>query len=75
MSHEIVGVDTVALAERAWHGLGRVVGRAMDYAGALELAGLARAQRGVGSRGPRSCLHQALALVGRLSRPAGTARQ
>ena len=42
MSHEIVaGVDTLALAERAWHGLGRVVGRAMNHAEALELAGLA----------------------------------
>ena len=41
MSSEIVpGVDTMALAEQAWHGYGTVVGRNMTYAEALTTAGL-----------------------------------
>ncbi len=41
MSSEIIpGVDTMALAERAWHGYGTVVGHAMTYADALHTAGL-----------------------------------
>lgn len=41
MSHEIVaGVDTMVLAEQAWHGLGTVIGRTVAYAEALSLAGL-----------------------------------
>ncbi len=41
MSHEIIaGVDTMALAERAWHGFGTVIGRTLSYREALQLAGL-----------------------------------
>lgn len=41
MSSEIVhGVDTMALAEQAWHGYGTVVGRNLTYAEALTTAGL-----------------------------------
>lgn len=41
MSSEIIpGIDTMALAERAWHGYGTVVGRTMTYAEALHTAGL-----------------------------------
>src|SRR5215217_3996532 len=41
MSAEIVpGVDTMALAAKAWHGYGTVVGRYMTYAQALTTAGL-----------------------------------
>ena len=41
MSAEIVpGVDTMALAAKAWHGYGTVVGRNMTYADALTTAGL-----------------------------------
>ncbi len=41
MSSEIVaGVDTMALAEQAWHGYGTVVGRNMTYNEALTVAGL-----------------------------------
>ncbi|MFT3851962.1 MAG: DUF932 domain-containing protein [Ilumatobacteraceae bacterium] len=41
MSSEIVpGVDTMALAERAWHGYGTVVGRNLTYNEALRTAGL-----------------------------------
>ena len=41
MSSEIVpGLDTMALAERAWHGYGTVVGRNMTYAEAMAIAGL-----------------------------------
>jgi phage/plasmid-like protein (TIGR03299 family) len=41
MSSEIVAdIDTMALAERAWHGFGRVVGRTMSYTEAPALAGL-----------------------------------
>ena len=41
MSSEIVpGIDTMALAEQAWHGYGTVVGRNMTYAEALTTAGL-----------------------------------
>jgi phage/plasmid-like protein (TIGR03299 family) len=41
MASEIVhGVDTMALAERAWHGYGTVVGRNLSYAEALTTAGL-----------------------------------
>ena len=41
MASEIVhGVDTMALAERAWHGYGTVVGRNLTYAEALTTAGL-----------------------------------
>lgn len=41
MSSEIIpGVDTMALAESAWHGYGTVVGENMSYAAALGLAGL-----------------------------------
>ena len=48
MSSEIVpGVDTMALAERAWHGYGTVVGRNMTYNEALghRRAGLDRPPR------------------------------
>lgn len=41
MSSEIIpGLDTMALAERAWHGHGTVVGRNMTYSEAVGLAGL-----------------------------------
>src|SRR5829696_5260624 len=41
MSSEIVpGVDTMALAAKAWHGYGTVVGRNMTYAEGLTTAGL-----------------------------------
>ncbi|HWL41811.1 MAG TPA: DUF932 domain-containing protein [Ilumatobacter sp.] len=41
MSSEIIpGLDTMALAERAWHGHGTLVGRQMSYAEAIPLAGL-----------------------------------
>ena len=41
MASEIVdGVDTMALAERAWHGYGTVVGRNLTYAEAISTAGL-----------------------------------
>jgi phage/plasmid-like protein (TIGR03299 family) len=41
MSSEIIpGVDTMALAAKAWHGYGTVVGRNMTYAEALSTAGL-----------------------------------
>lgn len=41
MASEIVpGVDTMALAEQAWHGYGTVVGHTMTYADALHTAGL-----------------------------------
>jgi phage/plasmid-like protein (TIGR03299 family) len=41
MSSDIVpGFDTMALAERAWHGYGTVVGSTMSYADALAIAGL-----------------------------------
>ena len=41
MSSEIVpGVDTTALAAKAWHSYGTVVGRNMTYAEALTTAGL-----------------------------------
>lgn len=39
-SEIIAGVDTMALAEQAWHGYGTVVGRALTYAEALQTAGL-----------------------------------
>ena len=41
MTSEIVpGLDSMALAERAWHGYGTVVGRHMTYAEAMTIAGL-----------------------------------
>lgn len=41
MSSEIIpGVDSMALAQSAWHGYGHVVGENMNYADALGLAGL-----------------------------------
>ena len=41
MTSEIVpGLDSMALAERAWHGYGAVVGRHMTYAEAMTIAGL-----------------------------------
>jgi phage/plasmid-like protein (TIGR03299 family) len=41
MSSEIMpGIDTMALAEGAWHGYGTVVGHTMTYAEALSAAGL-----------------------------------
>ena len=41
MSSEIIpGVDTMALAAKAWHGYGTVIGRNMTYAEALTTAGL-----------------------------------
>lgn len=41
MGSEIIrGIDTMALAERAWHGYGTIVGQNMTYQEALHTAGL-----------------------------------